>query len=74
MSNPAHGVREEEDDDQGEVYIDEADIINEVDVDEEGASQLLYLSDWLCILCLWVGFMTFVKSSIMFCWLQIFLM
>lgn len=46
MSNPAHGVREEEDDDdQGEVYIDEADIINEVDVDEEGASQLLYLSD-----------------------------
>ena len=45
MSNPALGVREEEDDDQGEVYIDEADIINEVDVDEEGASQLLYLSD-----------------------------
>ncbi|KAL6213837.1 hypothetical protein ACLB2K_013276 [Fragaria x ananassa] len=35
MSNPAHGVREEEDDDQGEVYIDEADIINEVYVDEE---------------------------------------
>ncbi|XP_062029462.1 uncharacterized protein LOC133745414 [Rosa rugosa] len=36
MSNPGHVVHEEEDDDQGEVYIDEADILNEVDFDEEG--------------------------------------
>ncbi|PRQ20525.1 hypothetical protein RchiOBHm_Chr7g0229131 [Rosa chinensis] len=30
-------VVHEEDDDQGEVYIDEADILNKVDFDEEGA-------------------------------------
>ena len=45
MSNPAHlpHQQEEEDDDQGEVFIDEGDIINEVDVDEEGPQFLLSL-------------------------------
>lgn len=36
MTNPVQDFHEEEEDDQGEVYLDEADIIGEVDVDDEG--------------------------------------
>ncbi|CAB4320312.1 unnamed protein product [Prunus armeniaca] len=35
MTNPVQDFHEEEEDDQGEVYLDEADIIGEVDVDDE---------------------------------------
>lgn len=37
MSNPAHD-HHEEDGDQGEVFLDESDILGEFVVDEEGAS------------------------------------
>ena len=38
MNNPAQVAGKEEDDDCGEVFLDDSDIIHEVTVDEEGCS------------------------------------
>lgn len=49
MSNPAHDFHEEEDD-QGEIFLDEDDIIRESTVDDEGPHPLrIYLYLFFCV-------------------------